>query len=153
MLRQSPLHKQHGEVMDNLQVAGAAKADFHMLLPFHHDGAPKMRMQGMVDLAGATMREQRWKLAFADVRGKARYDHDGFVAERLQVQHDGAPGLLSLRAGAPHVRDAKQAFEAELQADIGIDDLLDKAGNLEWLKPYMVINQLKLPCLICWAVS
>ena len=137
MLRQSPLHKEHGEVMDNLQVAGPAKADFHMLLPFHDEGAPKLRMQGGVDLAGATMREQRWKLAFADVRGKARYDHDGFVAERLQVQHDGAPGLLSLRAGAPHVRDAKQAFEAELQADIGIDDLLDKAGNLEWLKPYM----------------
>ena len=137
MLRQSPLHKEHGEVMDNLQVAGPAKADFHMLLPFHDEGAPKLRMQGGVDLAGATMREQRWKLAFAEVRGKAEYDHDGFVAESLQVLHDGVPGVLSLRAGAPHVRDAKQAFEAELQADIGIDDLLDKAGNLEWLKPYM----------------
>lgn len=137
MLRQSPLHKQHGEVMDNLQVAGAAKADFHMLLPFHHDGAPKMRMQGMVDLAGATMREQRWKLAFTEVRGEAQYDHDGFLAENLRVIHDGAPGQLSLRAGAPHVRDAKHAFEAELQANIGIDDLLDKAGTLEWLKPHM----------------
>ncbi len=137
MLRQSPLHKEHGEVMDNLQVAGAAKADFHLLLPFHHEGAPKMRMQGGIDLAGATMREQRWKLAFTDVRGRAKYDHEGFLAENLQVLHDGAPGELSLRAGAPHVRDGSQAFEAELQANVGIDDLLDKAGNLEWLKPYM----------------
>ena len=56
MLRQSPLHKEHGEVMDNLQVAGPAKADFHMLLLFHDEGAPKLRMQGGVDLVGATMR-------------------------------------------------------------------------------------------------
>lgn len=142
MLRQSPLHKQHGEVLDNLQVAGPATADFHMLLPFHHDhgrreGVPPLRMQGKVELANATMREARWKLAFDKVRGQVQFDRDGFLAEALQVMHDGAPGVLSLRAGASHVRDAKQAFEAELQANIGIDALLDKAGNLEWLKPYM----------------
>lgn len=136
MLRQSPLHKEHGEVMDNLRVAGPATADFHMLLPFHHDGAPQMRMQGRIDLAGATMREERWKLAFDNVRGQASYDNGGFLADKLQVRHDGAAGVLSLRAG-PHVRDANQAFEAELQANAGIDDLLDKAGNLGWLKPYL----------------
>jgi uncharacterized protein (TIGR02099 family) len=82
------------------------------------------------------MREDRWKLAFDNVRGQASYDNGGFLADNLQVRHDGAPGVLSLRAG-PHVRDAKQAFEAELQANAGIDDLLDKAGNLGWLKPYL----------------
>ncbi|HWS78001.1 MAG TPA: YhdP family protein, partial [Thermomonas sp.] len=136
MLRQSPLRKLHGEVMDNLQVAGPASADFHMLLPFHHDAGAQMRMQGKVDLAGATLRETRWKLAFDNVRGRVSYDNGGFVADNLQVRHEGAPGVLSLRAG-PHVRDARQAFEAELQANVGIDDLLDKAGNLQWLKPYM----------------
>ncbi len=136
MLRSSPLQKQYGDTMDNLRVAGPAKADFHMLLPFHHQDGAAMRMQGKVDLAGAALREERWKLAFDKVRGQARYDHGGFVADGLQVLHDGAPGTLSLRAG-PHVRDAKQAFEAELQANAGIDDLLDKAGNLAWLKPYM----------------
>ena len=136
MLRQSPLHKDYGETLDNLQVAGPARADFHMLLPFHVETGAQMRMQGTVDLAGAAMRENRWKLAFDNVRGQARYDRGGFVADNLQVQYDGAPGVLSLRAG-PHVRDAKQAFEAELQANAGIDDLLDQASNLAWLKPYM----------------
>jgi len=136
MLRQSPLRRDYGETLDNLRVAGPASADFHMLLPFHGVGAPQVRMQGNVDLGGATLRETRWKLAFEDVRGKASYDRGGFLAEGLQVVHDGAPGLLSLRAG-PHVRDATQAFEAELQANVGIDALLDKAGNLEWLKPYL----------------
>jgi len=136
MLRQSPLRKEHGELMDNLQVAGPATADFHMLLPFHRDPGARMRMQGTVDLAGATLRENRWKLAFENVRGTAAYDRGGFVAERLQVRHQGAPGVLALRAG-PHVRDARQVFEGELQASVAIDDLLEKAGNLAWLKPYM----------------
>lgn len=135
MLRQSPLQKQHGDVMQHLQVAGPARADFNLFLPFHKN-AP-MRLGGEVALDGASLREQRWKLAFDNVRGKLSYDRAGFLANALQVRHDGAPGQLSLRAGAPHVRDPRQAFEAELQANVAIDDLLDKAGTLAWLKPYM----------------
>ncbi|MGV8944566.1 YhdP family protein, partial [Thermomonas sp.] len=135
MLRASPLRKDHGDVMDNLQVTGSARADFHLLLPFHDDTAAE-KMQGSVVLADASMREKRWDLAFNKVNGQVQYDHGGFNADKLQVLHDGAAGVLSLRAG-PHVRDPKQAFEAELQATIGIDDLLDKAGNLAWLKPYV----------------
>lgn len=136
MLRASPLHKVHAQVMDNLQVAGPARADFHLLLPFHHDRAPVQQMHGSVVLADASMREKRWNLAFDKVNGQVRYDRAGFIADKLQVLHDGAAGVLSLRAG-PHVRDSRQAFEAELQASIGIDALLDKAGNLAWLKPYV----------------
>ncbi len=136
MLRASPLQKEHGEVMDNLQVAGAARADFHLLLPFHHDGAPVQKMHGSVMLADASLREKRWDLAFQKVHGQAKYDSGGFIADKLQVVHDGAAGVLSLRSG-PHVRDPKQAFEAELQATVGIDNLLDKAGSLDWLKPYL----------------
>ena len=136
MLRASPLHEDHGEVIDNLQVAGPARADFHLLLPFHEAHAPAHQMQGTVQLAGISMRENRWKLAFDNVRGQAQYDLGGFVADELQVVHEATEGLLSLRAG-PHVHDPKQAFEAELQASIGIDNLLDKAGNLGWLKPYL----------------
>ncbi len=136
MLSASPLHKDHGEVMDNLQVEGGARADFHMLLPFHHDGAPVQQMQGSVLLADVSMREKRWNLVFDKVNGQAQYDRGGFNADKLQVLHDGAAGVLSLRAG-PHVRDPKQAFEAELKASVGIDGLLDKAGNLDWLKPHV----------------
>ncbi len=136
MLRASPLRKDHAEVMDNLQVSGPARADFHLLLPLHHDGAPVSQTHGSVALADVSLLEKRWNLAFDKVNGQALYDSSGFIADKLQVLHDGAVGALSLRAG-PHVRDPKRAFEAELQASVGIDSLLDKAGNLDWLKSYV----------------
>ncbi|HSD17607.1 MAG TPA: YhdP family protein [Thermomonas sp.] len=136
MLRASPLQKAYGATMDNLRVAGPAQAQFHMLLPFHHDRPPPHALHGDVVLSGATLREERWKLAFDQVRGKASYDSGGFAAEGLQVRHEGRPGVLALRAG-PHVRDPAHAFEAELDAQIDIDGLLDKAGNLAWLKPHV----------------
>ena len=134
MLRRSPLQKLHGETLRNLHVAGPARADFHLFQPFHKDAI--MRLGGQVTLNGASLREQRWKLAFDNVRGTATYDRTGFVANALQVRHAGVAGVLSLRAG-PQVRDPRQAFEAELHANIAIDDLLDKADSLDWLKPYL----------------
>ncbi|MEO6155204.1 MAG: YhdP family protein, partial [Thermomonas sp.] len=136
MLRASPLHKDQAEVMDNLQVAGLARADFHLLLPFHHQDAPAQQMHGNVVLVDASLREKRWDLAFDKVNGQVQYDRGGFNADKLQVLHQGLAGVLSLRAG-PHVHDPKQAFEAELQASVGIDNLLEKAGNLDWLQPHV----------------
>lgn len=136
MLRASPLHKDYGETMDNLRAAGPAQATYRMLLPLHHEQPAPPQIDGTVALGGVRLAEQRWKLAFEQVRGQARFDRAGFSANDLQVRHEGAPGLLSLRAG-PHVRDPAQAFEAQLQAQADIDGLLDKAGNLGWLKPYV----------------
>ena len=136
LLAASPLHKTYGETMDNLRAAGPARADFHMVLPLHHARPVPPSVRGTVELEGASLREERWKLAFEQVRGRARYDEGGFDADALQVRHEGTPGVLSLRAG-PHVRDPAQAFEAELQAQADIDGLLDKAGNLDWLKPHL----------------
>ena len=136
MLRASPLHKEYGETMDNLRAAGPAQARLQMRLPLHHDATAPPRIEGTVALAGVRLAEQRWKLAFDQVRGQVRFDRGGFDASDLQVRQDGAPGVLSLRSG-PHVRDPAQAFEATLQAPADIDVLLDKAGNLGWLKPYL----------------
>lgn len=136
MLRASPLHKDYGEIMDNLRAAGPAQAGFHMLLPLHHDRPVPPTISGSVTLAGAQLGEQRYKLDFQQVHGQARYDRGGFEAPALQVRHEGAPGLLALRAG-PHVRDPAQAFEAQLQTQADIDGLLDQAGNLDWLKPHV----------------
>ncbi|MEG2942199.1 MAG: YhdP family protein [Thermomonas sp.] len=136
LLRASPLQKTYGGSMDSLRVAGPAQAEFHMLLPFHHDRPPPHDIHGDVVLSGATLRDERWKLAFDQVRGKASYDNGGFAAEGLQVRHEGTPGVLALRAG-PHVRDPSHAFEGELEAQIDIDGLLDKTGNLGWLKPHV----------------
>lgn len=136
MLQASPLHREHGEVMDNLRAAGPAQARLQMLLPLHHQQPPPSRIEGTVALGGVRLAEQRWALVFEQMRGQVRFDRDGFDASNLQVRHEGAPGLLTLRAGA-HVRDPAQAFEATLQAPADIDALLDKAGNLGWLKPYL----------------
>ena len=136
LLRASPLQKSYGASMDSLRVAGPAHAQFHMLLPFHHDKPPPHDIHGDVVLSGATLRDERWKLAFDQVRGDIRYDKGGFAAEGLQVRHEGTPGVLALRAG-PHVRDPAHAFEGELGAQVDIDGLLDKAGSLAWLKPHV----------------
>ena len=136
MLRNSPLQREYGPTMDALRAKGTADAGFRMLLPLYH-GAPPPRIEGTVALTDARLEETRWNLVFEGVRGTARYDRLGFIADGLQVRYANLPGTLSLRAG-PHVRDRKQAFEADLQATVGIDDLLAKAGSsMDWLRPWV----------------
>lgn len=136
LLRQSPLQKQHGETFANLEASGPAKLTFDMSLPLRSNTGEIRRVDGTVGLAGAKLAEKSWKLAFADVRGQARYNQDGFEADKLDVVHEGQPGKLSLRAGG-YARDERQAFEAELQSSVASDALLDRSEQLAWLKPYM----------------
>ena len=133
LLRHSPLQNEYGETLANVAANGPAAVTFDLLLPMH-DRLPS-RMHGTVELRGARLREQRWKLAFDEVRGRAEYGSGGFAAEQLAVRHEGQPGKLSLRAGG-FVRDRTQAFEAELAATVTADALLDHADALAWLKPY-----------------
>jgi uncharacterized protein (TIGR02099 family) len=136
LLRQSPLRKEHGDTLDNLTASGPTAGSFAMHLPLH-DGKHLPQIDGSIALDGARLGESRWKLAFDDVRGKAAYDGTGFLADGLAAMHDGQPGRLSLRAGEGHVRDPAQAFEAELDATLSADELLDHAPDLAWLKPHV----------------
>ena len=136
LLKQSPLHSRYGETLDNLQVNGQARASFNLLQPLDKDIRTPRQMDGTVDLANAELTEKRWDLAFNQVRGKVRYEDGGFVAEDLAVNHEGRPGVLSLRAGNG-VRDAAHAFEAELAATLDADELLERAPELAWLKPHV----------------
>ncbi len=132
LLRASPLHREYGETLDNLSASGLAAVTFGLDLPLHHDeGAAKI--DGTVALAGVRMEEKRWKLAFDDVRGRARYGSGGFGAERLAVRHDGAPARLTLRAGEG-VRDRRDAFEAVLEGNLSADRLLQRVPELGWLQ-------------------
>ncbi|MFS8064251.1 MAG: YhdP family protein, partial [Luteimonas sp.] len=133
LLRQSPLQKQYAETLDHLGASGLAAVTFDLDLPLYKDGG-RSKLGGTVTLAGVKLSEQRWKLAFDDVRGRAEYGHGGFVADKLAVTRAGQPGKLSLRAG-DYTRDPKQAFEAELDAMLSAKDLLDRAPELDWLKP------------------
>ncbi|RFP62554.1 TIGR02099 family protein [Luteimonas weifangensis] len=135
LLRRSPLQQDYGSTLDNLSASGLAAVTFDLDLPLH-DASRKIRLGGTVALAGAKLAEKRWKLAFEDVRGRATYGRGGFVAERLAVRHDGQPGRLSLRAG-DGTRDRRQAFEAELDASLPAQRLLQRVPELVWLQPYV----------------
>jgi uncharacterized protein (TIGR02099 family) len=134
LLKQSPLHADYADTLDNLGASGLAAVTFDLDLPLHEERAA--RLGGTVALAGARLSDKRWNLAFADVRGRAEYGGDGFAAERLAVVHDGQPGRLSLRAGG-YVRDRRQAFEADLEGTLGAKAMLAHAPELGWLAPYV----------------
>lgn len=133
LLRQSPLRKTHGETFDQLEAEGAARVDFAMERSLR-SGAGPGTLQGTVAVEGARIVENRWDLAFTEVSGEARYGLDGFAAEDLAVVHQQRPGRLSLRAGAGFVRDDAHAFEADLEAALGADELLQRAPELDWLR-------------------
>ena len=135
LLKQSPLHKSDGETIDNIQVSGLAAVDFHLELPLR-DGGGASHLGGTVTLAGATLAEKRWNLTFNNVRGRADYGNGGFAADKLAVVHAGLPGVLSLRVGT-YVHDRQQAFEGDLDASLTAENLLQRAPQLEWLKPYL----------------
>ena len=136
LLRQSPLQTQHGDTLTNLSASGPARVTFGMLLPLRSQRAGMRKMAGTVELQDAKLSDKRWDLAFERVRGKAEYNDAGFTAERLAVSRQGQPGVLSLRAGGG-VRDRQQAFEAELAASLSATDLIERAPEMSWLKPYI----------------
>ncbi|MUV15342.1 YhdP family protein [Noviluteimonas gilva] len=136
LLQHSPLNKDNAETLANIEASGPADVTFDMLLPLHATTVPG-RTKGTVELKGARLREKRWDLAFEDVRGKADYGDGGFAANALSVLHDGQPGTLGLRAGTAFVRDKAQAFEADMQVTMDAKALIDRAGNLGWLRGYV----------------
>jgi uncharacterized protein (TIGR02099 family) len=133
MLRKSPLQASYGETLDNLAVSGPAAVTFDLLQSLRGGGG---KLTGEVELRGASLADKRWDLKFDNVRGTARYGGDGFDAPALAVRHKERDGVLTLRAGTP-VRDPVNAFEAELTAALSASDLLDRAPELDWLRPYI----------------
>ncbi len=135
LLRQSPLQKDNADTLKNVAASGPAKVGFDMTMPLHHEAVTTIK--GDVELKDAKLADPRWKLAFDQVNGRAEYGNGGFRANDLKVRYDGQPGLLSLRAGGQFVRDAGNVFEAGLQASMAATDLIDRASEMAWLKPYL----------------
>lgn len=135
LLRRSPLQARFRDTFDHLAASGPVQVGFELTQPLRRDAGSR-RIGGTLDLAGAVLQDQRWKLRFDQVRGRVDYDQDGFRAERLDVRHDGRPGRLSLRAGGS-TRDRRQALEAELVASLGAAELLARAPQLDWLQPHV----------------
>jgi len=135
MLRQSGLHKDYGDTLDNLVASGPANVHFDLLQPLHRDEGGG-HLQGRVDLAGVKLVDKRFDLEFDAMQGQAHYGSGGFAAEELAVRHLGQDGRLSLRAGG-YVRNPALAFESELAARLDAKVLIDRAPEMAWLKPYL----------------
>ena len=136
LLRNSPLQRQHADTFANLGAQGPARTSFRMFLPLHEHAAKGRTLGGSVALDGVRLTDKRWDLAFERVTGKVEFNEAGFSAEKLAVVHRGQPAVLSLRAGGG-TRDPAQAFEAELTASLQASELLARAPEMDWLKPYV----------------
>ena len=134
LLRQSPLEKDLGAVFAQLDVGGPARTNFTLSLPFHDDLPYKL--DGTATLDGARLAHREYGLRFDNVRGSAKYDRSGFVAEGLDVIHEGQPGTLGLRAGGG-VRDHRNVFEGALDGTFGARELLARAPDLKWMQPHV----------------
>ena len=136
LLRKSPMQQKYADTLDNLSASGPARATYQLFLPMHARAAKARQMSGSVALEGAKLADKRWDLAFERVVGKADFNEAGFTAEKLAVIHRGQPAVMSLRAGGG-VKDKVQAFEGELTASLQASELLERAPEMAWLKPYI----------------
>ncbi len=135
LLRESPLMDSIGETLAHVGASGPARVRFGLDLPLHKDS--QIGIDGSVDLANARLSDDRWDLDFEQVQGKATFSRQGFSADALSVKHQGQAGILGLRAGEGHVRDAGNVFEATLSARLQARELLDRAPDMAWLRPYV----------------
>ncbi|UNK49378.1 TIGR02099 family protein [Lysobacter sp. S4-A87] len=135
LLRDSPLQHDHADTLNNVVAGGAARVGFDMNMPLVRGAVTDIG--GTVELKDAKLADPRWKLAFDQVNGRAEYARGGFGAKDLRVRHDGQPGRLTLLAGDQYVSDKTHVFEADLDADMAIADLLDRAPEMAWLKPHV----------------
>jgi uncharacterized protein (TIGR02099 family) len=136
LVRHSPLQKNYGNALKGLTASGPAKVDYRMQLPLRGNSPVERQIDGHVVLEGAHLVDSTWDLDFTDVRGSASFTDAGFDAPSLAVSHTGQPGQLSLRAGEA-AQDPANVFEAQLQAPLTSDELLDRVPEATWLKAYL----------------
>ena len=134
LLRDSPLHASHGSTLDALRAQGPTEVSFGLA----HDlgsGRPA-QVSGSVALHGVALADSRWDLQLEQVSGRAEYASRGFSANQLAARLQGSEVALSLRAGG-YTDDPAQAFQARLEGEQQIEDLLARAPDLNWLAPYL----------------
>lgn len=123
VLRQTPLKAVVGETVTGLQGKGPLSADVRMLFPLAL-GAAHNRIDGDIEFKGAAVRMPDWRLGMQSLAGQARFDNDGFVADRLDGRMAGQALRLGLRVGAGHVRKPGNRVEAEIDGPFHTDTLI-----------------------------
>ncbi|SEL79573.1 TIGR02099 family protein [Pseudoxanthomonas sp. GM95] len=136
LVRHSPLDKAYGSSLKGLSASGPAKVDYTMQLPLRSNSAVPRQIGGHVVLDGAHLVDTTWDLDFTEVRGTASFSDGGFDAPSLSVVRAGQPGQLALRAGDA-AQDKANVFEAQLQAPLTSDELLQRVPEITWLQAYL----------------
>ena len=135
LLLASPLQKEYGEHLRNAQVTGPAQVAVGLLLPLHA-GSGENVIAGTLDLAGGTLADPRWDVAFDRVSGRTRFDRHGFATENLAVHFAGQPATFNLRVG-DDTGDRASAAVASLDGHLSAASLLAGRDALAWLKPWL----------------
>jgi uncharacterized protein (TIGR02099 family) len=135
LLLASPLQKDYGEHLRNAQVTGPAQVAVGLQIPLHPDGGENV-IAGTLDLAGGTLADPRWDVAFDRVSGRTRFDRKGFATENLAVHFAGQPATFNLRVGA-QTGDGATAALASLDGRLSAASLLAGRNELAWLKPWL----------------
>ncbi len=132
----SPLAKDNGENLRNARIEGPASVTVDLEIPLH-PGATGHRVDGTLDLHAGKLADPRWGIAFENVTGRTRFDRVGFAAENLAVTLDKQPAIFNLRVGE-HTGEHGVAALATLEGRFNAATLIDRAGDLAWLKRWMV---------------
>lgn len=128
LLRQSPLRRQHGEILERSVSAGPATVHLALDLPFKKRlGAP--RLLGTVDLAGVAYEQPDWNLYFSGLEGRVEFNEAGFTARDLHLIARARPARLSIDVGR-YVEDSTLAVYAVLSGQFGARTLFGEHDAL-----------------------
>ena len=135
LLLSSPVRARYGEALAGVRIGGRGDAQVHLDVPLKASLGP-LDLAGTVDLQQADLEDSQRDLRFDGAQGRVRFSEDGFSADALQVRYGEAPATLALAAGA-YTGEPGNAFEASLRGRLPVQALLDRAPELDWLRPYL----------------
>lgn len=135
VLRKSPLHEAHGELLDGVSLGGRGEVALALHIPLEdHLGEPKV--DGQVDLARMDLRDANWGLDFEGASGRVRFSDRGFLADELSVGFGGTLGALSIAVG-DYTSQPEHLAEASLRGHFPAARLVQSNARSRWLTPWL----------------
>ncbi|GAB2569010.1 YhdP family protein [Dyella jejuensis] len=126
----SPIAREHADVLSRLQLGGSGSFDFHLSLPMNamHD----FLLDGTAQLKDVDLSAPDWNLQLDKLGGPATFDAHGFHAGPLTGGFRGEPSQLDLAIGAA-TGDPGTVMSASLGGNYTVPELLRGYPQLAWL--------------------
>lgn len=135
LVMQSPLYAPQKANIDALGISGPAAVDLRLRLPLKRELGER-EVEGTLSLDNARVADARWTIAFEGLTGAVPFTDTGFLVDALPVRYGDSDGALTLRVGDT-VRDALNAAELQLDAELVPSQLLERSPELAWLQPWL----------------